>query len=203
MVTSADRANLPAMEERIEFGAPFTWFTDQPDHDLYAQEARKWIDQYVFSKSYNAVFMDTTTIQSALSLLQGNSSILTPMTLLDLANVVSALIVNDNIFHLENSWLDSISFNELLGNEPIFIPIPINPQCPPAVGSLTIGHWKHSRLYLTKLAHPESPYPEDSRAIKNAWETILGPGSNWENWYGETVEFVNRHYGRRVIPQGF
>ena len=147
--------------------------------------------------------MDTTTIQTALSLLQGNSDILTPMTLLDLANVVSALIVNDNVFHLASSHLDSTSFNELLGNEPIFIPIPVNQNCPPAVGSLTIGHWKQSRVYLTTLAHPESRYPEDARAIRSAWETILGPGSDWKNWHEETIEFVNRHYGEESDPPRF
>ena len=52
MVTSPNSANLPATEQRIEFGALFSWFTDEPNHDLYVAEARKWIDQYVFSKSY-------------------------------------------------------------------------------------------------------------------------------------------------------
>ena len=70
----------------------------RPRYNAYAVAARNSIADYVSSKSSNAVFMDTTTIHTALSLLLGDPTALTPMMLLDLANVVSTIITNDNIF---------------------------------------------------------------------------------------------------------
>jgi hypothetical protein len=74
------------------------------------------------------------------------------MMLLDLANVVSTIITNDNIFHFENPRFDSIAFNEVLGNQPIFIPIPVRPDGSAVVGSLTIGHWRQSRFHLRHVS---------------------------------------------------
>jgi len=135
-----------------------------------------------------------------LSLLLGDSTVLTPMMLLDLADVVSSIITNYNIFHFENPRLDSIAFYELLGNQPIFIPIPVRPDGSAAVGSLTIGHWRQSRFYLRRVSKQQPNFREDARAIRDAWQAILGPGSSWTNWSKDTEEFVRRRYGEESDP---
>jgi hypothetical protein len=79
--------DIATVEQWIKFGGTFWYFKGQPDLDAYTEGVQEWIKASVASKSPNAVFMDTTTMQTALSLLRGGSEILTPMTLLDLANV--------------------------------------------------------------------------------------------------------------------
>jgi hypothetical protein len=192
---------LASLEHQIEFGAPFRNFFDDPDPQAYGAAVRNWIQACIASPRPNAVFMDTTTIQTALSLLKGDRQILTPMTLLDLANVTSALIVNDNIFHLENSDLDSPSFNDLL-HDRAFIPLPVSAKAG-AVGSFALSHWRQSRLYLNRVAQADPELSEDARAIKEAWEAILGPGTNWSHWHDDQISFSNRVYGEESRPREF
>jgi hypothetical protein len=98
--------------------------------------------------------------------------------------------------------MDSTPFNELLGNEPVFIPIPVSPQAD-AVGSFAVGHWRQSRLYLNRVAHPQTRYTKDALAIKEAWEAILGSAIQWDEWQNEQLLFTNRAYGEESRPQEF
>jgi hypothetical protein len=80
-----DKPTPTQVEEMAEFGAPFEWFEGAPDHNAYAEAVRRWTYNCVGSNAPNAVFMDTTTIHTALSLLlEAGPKYLTPMTLLDL-----------------------------------------------------------------------------------------------------------------------
>jgi hypothetical protein len=84
----------------------------------------------------------------------------------------------------------------------VFIPIPVSPRAD-SVGSFALSHWRQSRLYLNRVAHLQTRYTKDALAIKQAWEAILGPGIQWDQWQDEQLRFTHRAYGEESEPQKF
>ena len=126
--------NLQAWRCLSEFGAIPMYFPDV-DQATVPGKASDWVKAVRASGSPNAVFIDTTTLYSANRLLRGNDGLRpTPAGLLDLANVVSALVMADTIFYLENTHTDGVALNELLDVGPAFIPVPTESRS----GSMTI-----------------------------------------------------------------
>jgi hypothetical protein len=91
------------------------------------EEVKDWIAHCVEGARENAVFFDTTTVVTAATLVGGSDSerYLTPATLWDLCTFINGTVLYDRVFHLENPHLDSLHINEALGNQPVFIELPV------------------------------------------------------------------------------
>ena len=68
------------------------------------------------------VYLDTTTIWTALRLAEGDSTILGGLTLMDLDKVTRAVVLNDRVFHLPSDHIDTEYLNRRLG-ETVFVPL--------------------------------------------------------------------------------
>jgi hypothetical protein len=149
--------------------------------DVRFQEVRDWIARRVDGRRTNAVFVDTTTLHTAESLLHGRQY-LNPATLLGLNSFVNAVVLYDHVFHLENGEVDSVRLNEMLGNEPIIVSLPVSSfgnlthgDTVNSLGAIFRGIWWNTQRYLRGLstAFSSNPYATDYLAIKQAWQTVL------------------------------
>jgi hypothetical protein len=69
-----------------------------------------------------SVYLDTTTIWTAMQLASGDASILSGHTLMDLDKVTRTLILNDRIFHLPSPYIEVEAINRMFGEE-ILVPL--------------------------------------------------------------------------------
>jgi hypothetical protein len=192
--------NQAAFEMMAEFGTYLAYFDGHPGRSEQ-ETVREWIEQVGRLGSPNAVYMDTTTIHTALTLLKGQH-VPAPTTLFDLANVISSLVLSDTIYFLENPHIDPFDFNEYLGlaTDPPFIQIPVQ-SANNAVGSLLRGIWLHSMEYVERLGANSPGLAEDATQVKSAWEELLGTDIDWEKWGESARTFTSRAYGEISVPR--
>jgi hypothetical protein len=69
-----------------------------------------------------SIYLDTTTIWTAMQLASGDASILSGYTLMDLDKVTRAFILNDRIFHLPSRYIEAEAINRMFGEE-ILVPL--------------------------------------------------------------------------------
>lgn len=147
---------------------------------------RRWVARYVEEKRANAVFFDTTTLVTADRLINDPDAAryLSPATLLDLSTFVNGVVLFDRVFHLENPHVRSQRFNEALGNEDVFVELPLygserdEDRAGMREGAkqtfMSAGYeasfWNHAM----RTAEDSELGAEDRRAIEEGWRAILG-----------------------------
>lgn len=89
------------------------------------KEFRGWLNAVPEEKKKNAVFMDTTTLATAFSLIDKDFRVilLTPVNLFDLSTFVTSTVIYDHICHFENTGFDAPGMNRAIGDS-VFVPIP-------------------------------------------------------------------------------
>jgi hypothetical protein len=191
--------NPAAWQCLSEFGAIPMYFPDV-DQSMVATEARRWVKSVQASGSPNAVFIDTTMLHSANRLLRGEDLLPpTPAGLLDLAHVVSSLIMADTVFYLENKHTDGVALNELLGVGPAFIPVPTE-SWGSAVGALLRGMWLQCAQYVERMSRGGGRFAEDASRVQAGWNSLVGAPIDWSGWGDAAVDYRNRAYGEASDP---
>ena len=189
-------AHQESFNHYLEFGGPLDGAS--PD------QIRNWKSKTRNSGGPTAIFMDTTTIDRAWKLLQGRGEWLAdPSALIDLANVVSAVIMYDTIFHLENAELPSEDFNEFLHlpNDPVFIKCPTSSAGPDVVSFLD-GQWAQSADYLKKLESGPR-LSEDMARIRLGWETLCGRHIDWNSADAKSRANLGGHRSTTRVRQAW
>jgi len=158
----------------------------------------------------NAVFFDTTTIVTAATLIDAEhyptpTTYLRPDTLLDLCTFINGVVLYDRVFHLENKHVDSRRLNEALGNQQVFVTLPVASfESSPGGGSLhSVGaflqaKWQEAKGYLWMLQEAREGRPhahylreEDRNKIATSWQALLPShvreaemfkGNIWQDW---------------------
>ena len=179
----------------VEFGTP----SSHNIHHLNQEEVHKRFDeirgwmQHVSGQRFNAVYLDTTTLHTARTLILNKEDDFLPVipaALIDLSNFVNSIVLFDHIFYLENREIDPYELNEALG-EPVIISLPIqsfgssNDGDPlNSVGGLLRGFWYDTDQYMQKLVDGSNElFHEDAEAMKIAWRSIIDFKENEELWF--------------------
>lgn len=87
-----------------------------------------WLRLVSATDSGDYVFLDTTTLCTVKQLIEDIGDGHGPVTaemLFDLSTFVNAVILYDGCVHLQNTSIETEQFNDQLGNEPIFIGMPV------------------------------------------------------------------------------
>lgn len=177
----------------IEFDLFHTRVGGPGSTDDMINKVRSWIRHVAAMKEANAVFMDTTTLYTAQALASDVAGkYLSPATLLDLSTFVQAVVLYDQIFHLESRLVDGPGINDKLGNEPIIVEIPVakfdepyNPYVLNGVGAY-LGNVFHQtvsdlrKLYSARKQRGTFEY-DHLEKIRLAWSTVLGFQINTED----------------------
>jgi len=175
------------------------------------REVRDWIARSVDHFRLNAVYVDTTTLRTVHQLIsrEDASRFLLAETLLDLNTFANAVVLYDNIIHLENPYVDSRRFNEFLGNRQIFVSLPVGTfdgeiiqDGLNSLGGVLLGLWRDVRGMLQSLKYrePEEPAFEDMTEIQQGWRILLGEGFSLTEmfddrggvWYSEAPRLLNQ-----------
>jgi hypothetical protein len=178
-----DEAQIPVF---VEFGI------DRHNHGSESEEdrislLRDWVGEVSNSTPGTSVFMDNTTLYSGFSLVggSGRTRSLSANTLLDLDTFVRCAILFDHISHLEAAgslrgeahYFDSRILNEELGNEPVIIPIPVDPgsynEGVSAVLSDLFDEVEATAAAFSRQAGSTAIVAE-RETILHSWELLLG-----------------------------
>lgn len=115
-------------------------------------ELRRWRDIGPDGRR-NAVLMDNTTITAATGLLTADSdTLVTALSLWDLARFVDAVVAYDTIHHFGNPAVDDVAVNVRLGGEivrPVAFPVAFSND-PPA--ALVVQAWQTTTSVMETLA---------------------------------------------------
>ena len=180
----------------VEFGTPDVASIHRlnpEDVSRRFEEIRTWIRQ-VSDQKVNAVYMDTTTLYTARTLVLGTERdlFLEPATLLDLSNFVGNVVLFDHIFYLENSEIDPYELNEALGGEPVLISLPVesfgfshDDDPVNSVGGLLRSLWYETDNYIQELSRMRGyeVLMQDAEEIKKSWRSIIDFVENAELWF--------------------
>ncbi|HEY0377215.1 MAG TPA: hypothetical protein VGC87_09680 [Pyrinomonadaceae bacterium] len=172
-------------------------------------DLREWIQRVSGTQRLNAVYLDTTTIHTARSLIfdrEGDEGALPP-TLLDLSTFVNSVVLFDHIFYLENSRIDPSELNEALGNEPVVISLPVKSfgfshDGDPlnSVEGMLRGIWYETHLYINELRDAQKwqqshdPLREDAEEIKKAWRSIIDFRDDDDLWFDPNGSVKNESF---------
>ncbi len=150
------------------------------------QAMKAWVSRFVDGKRANAAFFDTTTLVTADRLINSSdpAAYLSPATLLDLSTFVNGVVLFDRVFHLENPHVLSHRFNEALGNEEVFVELPLGGSeddegragAHAGVREALLGAGYEAAFWNRAMRTVEGSElgAEDKRAIEEDWGTILG-----------------------------
>jgi hypothetical protein len=188
----------------VEFGTP-TFNIHDLDRDKMCKrfdEIRSWM-QHVSGNRFNAVYLDTTTLHTAKTLIFSgeDDAPVIPPALIDLSNFVNSVVLFDHIFYLENSEINPYELNEALG-EPVIISLPVesfgfsNDGDPlNSVGGLLRGLWYDTDQYMQMLLdRTYKLFQEDAEAIKTAWRSIIDFKENEELWFDPLHKIKSESY---------
>lgn len=169
-----------------------------------------WLEQEVEPVRSRSVLLDTTTLAAVEKLLaDGAGASITPASLLDLSTFTHAVLLFDNVLHMESSTLDSRAMNEAIGGaDPPLRPLPVqsyderNGMAPTAsdvygvsatlVNAMEEAQEEMSRL-LTVRRDGDRPAAgttraaldgEAAREISAAWTAVLGYPPTAEDLFG-------------------
>jgi hypothetical protein len=90
----------------------------------------------------SCVYLDTTTIWTALQLTSGDASILHASTVMDLDKVTRAVVLNDRVFHMPSPYLAPNVVNQVLGEDVLVALAPISSQ--PALARVIWDIWYYA-----------------------------------------------------------
>lgn len=145
---------------------------------------KKWINKISAPLSVNACFHDTTILYTVKSLFidDRRSYYVTPQTLFDLSTIVNSVILYDKIIFLENPYFDAYWFNEKLGNDPIFITLPVKgfideqgDLAESAMSQLFDAFWKASCGNMKNLRNADisTDMGNEKNEIIKSWRYLL------------------------------
>jgi len=135
---------------------------------------RSWIDAAAEQrKEVSCAFMDATTLARVERLLSDAPGLLDVFALWDLSTFVTAVVLNEHVFHIGTEGLDSLVLNEGLDNQPVIIEIP-GPSNHGDVRRTLLPIWYGTRSYLRRL---EAKRQEDETwtAMQACWQELFGP----------------------------
>ncbi len=149
------------------------------------QEVKDWIAHFINGKRVNAAFFDTTTLVTVDRLINASepAEYLAPETLLDLSTFVNGVVFFDRIFHFENPHIDTRTFNEALGNEVVFVDLPLEDfetdedsfSTQGVRGALLdIGYEASFWNRRLRQSQESELGAEDKQLIRRDWELLLG-----------------------------
>lgn len=199
----------PDLTSLAEFG--ISYFTasnklTEEQEQRRLDEVRQWMQHVSTHGSINAVYLDTTTLHTARSLIlddPGHRPV-TPATLIDLATFTNAVVLFDKVFYLENRHIAPFEINEHLGNEPVVLELPVASLGPSrdddelnSVAGILRGYWYRTVRYIDNLQdarHRRDPLFEDRQAIQQAWQRALGFTGREELWFDPKGHFKGETY---------
>lgn len=190
-----------------EFGTPNITYKelDNDQRNRRFAELRSWMDQ-ISGKRLNAVYLDTTTLHTARTLVLGGEDadvFVVPPTLLDLSNFVNSVLLFDHIFYLENGAIDPFELNEALGGEPVIVALPVesfgfgqDDDPLNSIGGLLRSLWYQTESYIIDLQRAKRGEVlwEDAEAIKRAWRSIFDFVEDEELWFDPLSETKSESY---------
>ncbi len=191
----------PEDEAFAEFGMFLFNMSGGADRAMAA--LRSWIGTWVDSLRRNGVFMDTTTLYSAATLIEGDTRALVAPVLMDLSTLVRSVVMYDHIFHLENpAYQEGNTLNEKL-NESVIVTLPVDSWKYDGdlqgIGAVLGDLMAESRSILRgfERRHREGD-DEELNAIIAAWGCVLGetpsPDDIWSD-NGRSVDWAsNGHF---------
>jgi hypothetical protein len=170
---NARAEELRAGPEQIEFlaelGVPSS---DVPTTALAAQVKafRGYVSEVDSSlRSPVSVFMDTTTVFTGASLLNGEVNSLSPLNLLDLDTFLRNFVLCDFIYVLPSLDVDYEAINDKIG-EPTLIPLPGHAEDRDTKGFLN-SIWEEACGRASWALQDPSA---DARRLRESWEALLG-----------------------------
>ena len=163
---------------------------DRHSHGKDSQEQRleamrAWVTAASDTPRSGGVFMDNMSLYSAFKLITGKRDHVPANVLLDLDTFVRCAVLYDHIFHLDGTAgnsakiakFDSRVLNELLGNERVVIPIPVDLESyEHGVSGALSDLFDQVEVDVSKMAAapPSTAAAADYEAIRRAWEIVLG-----------------------------
>jgi hypothetical protein len=141
-------------------------------------EGRAVVEKTLGADGASGAFFDTTTLYTVDRLMRQDNSYLTPTTLVDLANFVSAVVLFDRVFYLETAAIDSDALNAALGSD-VIVPLPLSRFSAGLrmEAGILADTWQASGNHCSQLlrATKQSNAHYDERcAVERAWTVLLG-----------------------------
>lgn len=204
---AVDNCTSPELEAWARYGLTWSDPLLGNDEDDWAARLRELstLDRYVQQTHHeidaatdtgvasNCVWMDVTTLASAVDLLGGPAATVSPGTVLDLEAFVRSVVLYDHIFCMPNPEVDVIALNERLGHERIVLPLPIDkqdlytPEWVTPLGALLYALYMQSTDWMWDRR--VGARAEMWRVMLDRWETVLG----WRPNADETTVAFDRH----------
>jgi len=121
----------------------------------------------------NAALLDNTTIVTVRELVHvgGSGRLLTPVTILDLATFVEAVITRERIFHLDNPEVNTEELNRIFG-EDVFITLPSD-----NMSKALERMWFESFNTMVEFRRLNIQAPEptaEMTALLDGWTSLIG-----------------------------
>jgi len=139
-----------------------------------------WIEQKLPSPNKNFVFLDTTTLTGAIDFVGKPQTLLFAFQIWDLATLVNAAVLFEQVVCCSNLALESDQALEKLNNcfgEKVFNALPISSDANAADVVQTL--WRDSRWHGFELAQADSKnMAEEAQRYSQAWSEFLGISPN-------------------------
>jgi hypothetical protein len=159
--------------ELAEFGGPIGHWVSKER----MPSVRRWLTDARSGAGASSVFVDTTSIAAIDALLGPDDyrRFVTPETLSDLANFVSACVLNERIVHLENDHVDNVALNGLLGNEAVAVQIPVDAHDQGGVAGFLTAIWYQAidQIQRLKQGRNRASASEEIRKLSEAWGRLF------------------------------
>jgi hypothetical protein len=186
--------------------------------DARLKQVTEWIQFASGESASNAAYMDTTTLYTALAYASDHSAgfeyaVVTPASVFDLCTFVNGAILFDHIFCLENSHFDPSEMNQLLGNEPAIIALPIEQFDTisfrdelSGAGGLLRQFWYQTQSHMydlrQSLNYKRSALYEEATEIRKSWKTIIDFDDHENLWFkGDRLMESFDSDGPRLLEQ--
>jgi hypothetical protein len=96
---------------------------------------------------------------------------------MDLAHFVSAVVLQDQIFHLKSQHISSLKLNNVIGGSPVLIEIPVDALNLDGSAGLLTALWDHACAQiglLKRSADKPGPGREEIEDISTLWRELFG-----------------------------